>query len=69
MAGMSTGRDALGRLSLGSMEDGLVRDPRGWRILRRGLTRVYERDVQLPGKVTVRDAASWLSLYGPPERG
>ena len=59
---MSRGPDTgIGRFSMGSMEDRLVREPHGWRILHRRLARFYVGDLDLPGQVTPRALAAWLS--------
>jgi uncharacterized protein (TIGR02246 family) len=57
----SPGSGATGRLSMGSMEDELSREPTGWRIHRRTLARVYVGDMDLPGKVTPGMLSPWIS--------
>ena len=49
-----------GRLSMGSMDDELLRVGDEWRIGRRILRRVYVGDFDMPGKVTPRDPTAWL---------
>jgi uncharacterized protein (TIGR02246 family) len=56
-------REGPGRLSMGWMDDRLQRGASGWRIQTRGLKRVYVGDAILPGKITVRDAVAWRSLF------
>ena len=59
---------APGRFSTGINEDHYSREPDGWRIAVRRISRSYVGDIDLPGKATLLGAVAWPGGPSPGSR-